>query len=57
MSPHSTNRSRLRAARRSGRKRGQWDQIILSGGKHKGDMTVEYKDMVRRTYDDLDAED
>ena len=26
-------------------------------GKYKGEMTVEYKDMVRRTYDDLDAED
>ena len=29
----------------------------IKRGKYKGEMTVEYKDMVRRTYDDLDAED
>ena len=32
ISPHSTNRSSLRSAWRNGRRRGKWDQRILSGG-------------------------
>ena len=29
----------------------------IKWGKYKGEMTMEYKDMVRRTSNDLDAED
>ena len=41
----------------------KWREQVRMGpknikwGKYKGEMTAEYKDMVRRTYDDLDAED
>ena len=41
----------------------KWKEQVTMGpknikwGKYKGEMTMEYKDTVRRTYDDLDAED
>ena len=52
MSQHSTNRLSLRSARRSGRRRGQCGQRILSG-KCKDEMMVEYRERVRRKYEEL----
>ena len=42
MSPHSTNRSSLSSAWRSGRRRGQWDHRIVSGGDALWDGSIFY---------------